>query len=66
MGLVFSVRRLGMTLCKPAERISCGKQYETKNSTPEIKVVSDAIRLTPLHPGKQVKCFKYMSKNDYY
>ena len=57
---------LGVSLCKPVTQISYGKQRETKNSTPEIKVMSSAIGKAPLHPGKQIKCFRDMSKNDYH
>jgi hypothetical protein len=42
------------------------KQRETKNSTPEVEVVTDAVLLSPMHPRKDVKCFADMSKNDHH
>jgi hypothetical protein len=48
------------------EQISCGKQSETKNSTPEIDVMANAMPESPMHPGKQVKRFEDMSKQDHH
>jgi hypothetical protein len=39
------------------KQISYGKQRETKNSTPQIEVVTDAMLRTPMHPRKQMECF---------
>ena len=47
-------------------QISDGKQRKTKNSTPEIEVMTDAMLKPPVHPRKQVKCFADMSKNDHH
>ena len=55
-----------MPLGKYLTQDPCGKQRQTKNSTPEIKVMSSAIGKAPLHPGKQIKCFRDVSKNDYH
>jgi hypothetical protein len=46
------------------DQISYGKQRETKNGTPEIEVMTNAMFKPPMHPRKQVKCFGDMSKND--
>jgi len=48
------------------KQISYGKQRETKNSTPEIEVMTNAMLGAPMHPGKQVKCFANMSKDDHH
>ncbi len=55
-----------MSLCKRMKQISYGKDRETKNSTPEIEIVTDAMLEPPMHPRKQVKCFGDMSENDHY
>ena len=55
---------LGVPL-KRMKQISYGKQRETKNSTPQIEVVTDAMLRTPMHPRKQMECFADMSKNDH-
>jgi hypothetical protein len=34
---------LGVSLCNGMKQISYGKQRETKNSTPEIQVVTNAV-----------------------
>lgn len=54
-----------MSLCKSMKQISYGKQRETKNGTPQIEVVTDAMLIAPIHPGKQVKGFADMSKDDH-
>ena len=46
------------------KQISQGKQRETKNGTPEIEVVTNAMLKPPMHPRKQVKGFGDMGKND--
>ncbi len=46
------------------KQISYGKQRETKNGTPEIEVMTNAMLKSPMHPRKQVKCFGDMGKND--
>jgi hypothetical protein len=48
------------------KQISYGKQRETKNGTPEIEVMADAMFKPPLHPRKQVKCLADMGKNDHH
>jgi len=48
------------------KQISYGKQRETKNGTPEIEVMTNAMLEPPMHPRKQVKCFGDMSKNDHH
>jgi len=47
------------------KQISYGKQRETKNSTPEIQVMTKAMLEPPMHPRKKVKCFRDVSKNDH-
>jgi hypothetical protein len=44
--------------------LSHGKQRETKNSTPEIEVMTNAVWATPIHSREQVKCFGEMSEDD--
>ncbi len=41
------------------------KHRETKNSTPEVEVVTDAMIRSPLHPRKQMECFEDMRKDDH-
>jgi hypothetical protein len=48
------------------KQISYRKQCETKNSTPEIEVMTNAVGATPIHPREQVKCFGEMSEHDYH
>jgi hypothetical protein len=48
------------------EKISDGKQRETKNSTPEIDVVANALWEPPSHPRKQVECLGDMHKDDHH
>jgi len=48
------------------KQISYGKQRETKNSTPEIKVMTNAMLQAPMHPRKQMKCFADMSNDDHH
>ncbi len=48
------------------KQISYGKQRETKNSTPEIQVMTKAMLEPPMHPRKQVECFADVSKNDHH
>jgi len=58
---------LGVSLIYTTQRvkqIAYWKQRETKNNTPQIDAVTDAILYPPMHPRKQVKCFRDMSKND--
>jgi hypothetical protein len=47
------------------KQISYRKQRETKNSTPEIEVMTNAMLEPPMHPRKQVKCFADMSKDNH-
>jgi len=47
-------------------QISRGKQCETKNSAPEIEIMTNALLEPPMHPRKQMKCFAEMSKDDYH
>ncbi len=46
------------------KQISYGKHRETKYGTPEIEVMANATFKPPMHPRKQVKCFRNMSKNN--
>jgi hypothetical protein len=57
---------LGSSLCKRMTQISGGKQRESKDSTPEIEVVTDAMLRAPMHPSKQMERFADMSKNDHH
>jgi hypothetical protein len=45
------------------KQISCREQRESKNSAPEIQVMSNAMLKPPMHPRKQVQRFGDMSKN---
>ena len=45
-------------------QISYGKQCETKNSAPEIEIMTDTLLEPPMHPRKQMKGFADMSKDD--
>ena len=49
---------------KCVEQKSCGEQRETKSSTPEVEVMTDAMLESPMHPRKKPKCFANMSKNN--
>jgi hypothetical protein len=55
----------GVSLRKRMKQISCGKQRKTKNSAPEIKVMTNAMLGAPPHPRKQIKCFADMGKDNY-
>jgi hypothetical protein len=57
---------LGAPLYNRIKQISYGKQRETKKSAAEIEVVTNAMLKPPMHPRKQVKCFRDMSKNDHH
>ena len=48
------------------KQISYGKQCETKNSTPEIEIMTNALLEPPMHPRKQMQSFADMSKDDYH
>jgi hypothetical protein len=48
---------------KCIEQISYGKQKETKNSTPEIEVMTHAVLEPPMHPRKKLKCFANMTED---
>jgi hypothetical protein len=53
----------------PPERIakiSYRKQCQTKNGTPEIEIMTNAIRHSPIHPRKQIKHLGDMSQDDYH
>ena len=56
---------IGVSLCERVKQIPHGKQRETKRSTPEIEIMTNAMLESPMHPRKQVKCFGYMSKYDH-
>ena len=47
-------------------KISYGKERETKNSTPEIEVMTNAMLTAPVHPRKEMKCFAEMCKDNYH
>jgi len=36
----------------------------TKNSTPEIDVMTNAVFEPPVHPSKQAKCFEVVGEYD--
>jgi hypothetical protein len=61
----FAVRQ-SKTIRKRTEQISEGKQCQTKKSTPEIEVMTNAVWATPIHRRKQMKCFGEMSEHDYH
>jgi len=48
------------------KKISYRKKRETKNGTPEIEVMTDAMFEPPMHPRKQAKRFGDMRKNDHH
>jgi hypothetical protein len=48
------------------KQISYGEQRETKNSTPQIEIMTNAMLVAPMHPRKQLKCFAEMSKDDHH
>jgi hypothetical protein len=45
--------------------VSYWKQGETKDSTPKIEVMANALLEPPMHPRKEVKCFGHMTKYDH-
>ena len=57
---------LGASLYKCAEQISCWKQCEANNSAPQIDVMTDTMRDSPIHPREQLKRFANMGKRDHY
>jgi hypothetical protein len=48
------------------KQISYGKQCETKDGTPEIEIMANALLEPPMHPRKQMKFFADVSKDDYH
>jgi hypothetical protein len=62
--LWFKGRSAAGLCCDRMHQISYGKQRETKNGTPEIEVVTNAMLKPPTHPRKQVQGFGDMGKND--
>src|SRR6266566_5683023 len=58
-----------LTLCvalgQRMKQVPNRKQRETKNSTSEVEVVTDAMIRSPLHPRKQMECFEDMRKDDH-
>jgi hypothetical protein len=72
LSLVFSSdegepqQTLGASHCKRLKQIAHGKQRETKNSTPEVQVMADAMLKPPMHPRKQVNGFAEVRKNDHH
>jgi hypothetical protein len=48
------------------KQISYGKQGEAQNGTPQIEVMTNAMLVAPMHPGKQLECFAEMSKDDHH
>jgi hypothetical protein len=46
------------------EQVSYWKRRETKDSTPKIEVMTNAMLEAPMHPGKQVKCLGQMTEHD--
>jgi len=61
--------RFFYTLCvalgQRMKQVPNRKQRETKNSTSEVEVVTDAMIRSPLHPRKQMECFENMRKDDH-
>jgi hypothetical protein len=57
---------LGVSLCERMKQVSYGKQSKTEKSTPEIEVMANTVSKPPMHPGKQMKCFGDMRKNDHH
>ena len=47
-------------------QIPGGKHGQTKNSTPEIDVMTDTVRRAPMHPRQQVEGLGEMSKHDHH
>ena len=47
------------------EQISYRKRHEAKNGTAEIEVMTNTMLGAPIHPRKQVKCFRDVSEYDY-
>ena len=62
-GLMLTI--LGAAQCQRMEQISNRKQGETQNRTPEIDVMTEAMRETPVHPRKQLKDFRHMGSDDH-
>jgi hypothetical protein len=47
------------------QQIANRKQRQTKNSTRQIEIMTNASFKPPMHPRQQMKCFEYVGKNDY-
>ena len=54
------------TIAQRLEQVPRWEQRETQDRTRKIKVVTDAVLLSPMHPRKDVKCLADMSKNDHH
>ena len=61
---VKSLLSLGVPVRQRMKQIPSAKQCETEGSAPEIEVMANAGFESPVHPGKQAKCFEDMSKDD--
>jgi len=46
------------------KQVAYREQRETKNGAPQIGIMAGAALISPMHPGKKVKCFADVSKND--
>src|SRR5216684_2410219 len=57
---------LSASLCNRVKQITHEEQRETKNSTGEIEIVTNAMLAPPVHPRKQLKCFGHMSEYDHH
>src|SRR5437667_9604036 len=61
--------RFFYTLCvalgQHMKQVPNRKQRETKNSTSEVEVVTDAMIRYPLQPMKEMECFDDLRKDDH-
>jgi hypothetical protein len=48
------------------QQIAYWKKGKTKNSTPEVEVMTNAALKAPMHPQEQVKSFGKVSKDDHH
>jgi hypothetical protein len=46
------------------QKITQGKQRKTEYSTPEIGIMANAVRESPIHPWKQIERFGDMGEYD--
>jgi hypothetical protein len=59
------IPRLCAAQCQRMGQIPNRKQGETHDRTPEIDIMTEAMRKSPLHPRKQLESLRHMGNDDH-